>query len=86
MTVPVWNKEKWKEENDLAFMLPLTQDLELGFSKYNWHKGDAYDYDAFYEAANSDMDIFLCVQTGKYYIPSDNELLIYDDCFITYKN
>lgn len=39
---------------------------------------EPYDYKDFYEASgNSNADIFLCVETGKQYIPCENELQEY---------
>jgi len=55
----------------------LASDVELGFSAYKWKKHD-YSNKEFYEASgNSDADIFRCLETGRLYIPGENELFLY---------
>lgn len=55
----------------------ISQDRELGMSKYEWGKYP-YDYEAFYKAANdSQSDLFLCVENGNVYIPGNNELFLW---------
>lgn len=45
-----------------------------------------YRYEAFYKASNkSDADIFKCIENGKFYLPADNELFIYNGKFNKYK-
>lgn len=59
--------------------LHLKSDHNLGFSNYEWGK-IAYSYDDFYAAhgykVNDEYyyDLFLCKETGKTYIPGENEL------------
>ena len=37
---------------------------------------EPYDYDLFYKAADhSSMDVFQCLENGKYYVPCDNGLM-----------
>lgn len=37
---------------------------------------EPYDYDLFYKASgNSSMDVFQCIENGKYYVPCDNGLM-----------
>lgn len=58
----------------------LTSDRELGMSIYDrWKKVD-YSHKAFYEAStDKTCDIFRCVETGKLYVPCENELFIYTE-------
>ena len=36
---------------------------------------EPYDYELFYKAADhSPMDVFQCIENGKYYVPCDNGL------------
>ena len=52
-------------------------DRTLGLSKYAWTEAD-YDYDDFYKTSTyKDCDVFFCVETERYYIPSENALLGY---------
>lgn len=53
---------------------------QLNFHKYEGGKG--WSYKNFYKASgNSTMDIFLCQETGEFYIPGENELFLYlGDC------
>lgn len=45
-----------------------------------------YRYEAFYEAASkNDADIFKCIENGKFYLPADNELFIYNGRFNKYR-
>lgn len=37
-----------------------------------------YDYDEFYRAANSDADIFYCIETKELYVPCGKSLQIFD--------
>lgn len=37
---------------------------------------EPYDYELFYKAASySPMDVFQCIENGKYYVPCDNGLM-----------
>lgn len=37
---------------------------------------EPYDYELFYKASgNSKMDMFQCMENGKYYVPCDNGLM-----------
>lgn len=57
----------------------ISQDRELGMSTYEWSKGEKYNYDKFYEASgNSQADLFLCLENGNVYIPSNNELFLFE--------
>lgn len=45
-----------------------------------------YNYEAFYNTSNkSGADIFKCIENGKFYIPAENELFIYNGKFSEYK-
>lgn len=59
----------------------LRSDRELGFSKYDGAK-HLWSYEDFYKACSENKraqncDIFYCIETGKYYIPGENELFEY---------
>ena len=59
----------------------LRSDRELGFSKYDGAK-HLWSYEDFYKACSANKraqncDIFYCIETGKYYIPGENELFEY---------
>lgn len=54
----------------------LKTDRELGMATYSlpWVK-HTWDYDAFYQVCSEKvMDLFLCEETGRIYIPGANEL------------
>ncbi|HAU84612.1 MAG TPA: hypothetical protein DCW90_03615 [Lachnospiraceae bacterium] len=57
---------------------------EIGYRDFSSHIDSAirlpldkpYDYNLFYKAAeNSPMDVFQCLENGKYYVPCDNGLM-----------
>lgn len=78
---PYRNFNKWEQESSLYTLSRyLSSDREMGMSTYDrWSKVD-YSHKAFYEAAgNKTCDIFRCVENGKLYIPSENELSIYTE-------
>ena len=60
----------------------LYSDQELGMSTYAWRRLP-YNYHEFYEAANivgaRNIDLFLCIENGKTYIPGENELFLIPD-------
>lgn len=69
--------------DNLADIL-LRSDKELGFFDFHYEdKGFLqkfpYSHESFYKAMdNSEMDIFMCVENGKLYIPCEHELFIYE--------
>lgn len=71
-----------KKENRLGLRLPLHCDRSLAcvFSKYD---GGLWNYNEFYEAAGGHdkclADIFHCDETGRDYIPGDNNLWEYNE-------
>lgn len=75
---PVRNFE---EEEFKTITKHLRSDRELGFSKYDGAK-HLWSYEDFYKACSENKraqncDIFYCIETGKYYIPGENELFEY---------
>lgn len=59
-------------------------DKGMGLKEISDHlwaqRGDTetWDYDAFYQASRgSKMDLFLCEQTGRLYLPGENELFVW---------
>lgn len=75
---PVRNFE---EEEFKTITKHLRSDRELGFSKYDGAK-HLWSYEDFYKACSANKraqncDIFYCIETGKYYIPGENELFEY---------
>lgn len=65
-------------------------DKNLGFwcSKYESKYGKPkfeYNYNDFYNACgNKKCDVFKCIENGKYYLPSENELFEYEGSFDKY--
>jgi hypothetical protein len=59
----------------------MSSDFTLGISSYDWNKsGVKYSHSAFYEAAKgSEADIFQCLENGKMYVPTENELFLYKE-------
>ena len=58
---------------------------ELHLSTYHTEDFPKYSYDEFYAVSNApDADIFRCLETGKNYIPGENELFGYEGEFQTY--
>ena len=54
-------------------------DFGLGLSTYDWHKAK-YSYDNFYAAAtDKSCDLFRCEETGRLYVPGENELFGYNE-------
>lgn len=42
-----------------------------------------YTHESFYAASgNSPADVFLCIETGLFYVPATNELFVYDGRFV----
>lgn len=80
----------YREFNDkekamsLKEMTPyLSSDSGLGIAKSNIPYSE-YDYDRedFYSASgNSKCDLFICKENGKIYVPTENELQIYNEKF-----
>ncbi len=62
--------------------IKLRSDFELGFCDQNFFNMEqkfCYSHGEFYIAMNnSEMDIFQCVENGKFYIPGEHELFIYE--------
>ncbi|EOS38956.1 hypothetical protein C808_02273 [Lachnospiraceae bacterium M18-1] len=57
---------------------------ELGMSDYEDGKLP-YSYGSFYEASTAKTaDVFRCIETGKYYLPGEHELLEYVGEFVPY--
>jgi hypothetical protein len=68
-----------KRDGDFnAQMRRMTSERYMGISAYEWGKTD-YSHAKFYEAANSEADVFKCVENGKLYVPCENELFRYDE-------
>lgn len=67
-------------KNDAQYaMRNMCTDNELGISNYAWQRAD-YSHDKFYAASGgSEADIFKCVENGKLYVPSQNELFMYTE-------
>ena len=58
---------------------------ELHLSTYHTEDFPKYSYDEFYAVSNApDADIFRCLETGKNYIPGENELFGYQGEFQPY--
>jgi len=70
----------WKNDAQYA-MRNMRTDFELGLFKGDRpHKRQDYSYDCFYAASgNSDCDIFRCMETGRLYVPGENELFGYKE-------
>ena len=70
-------KLKESEKKDICtFSKHIRSDRELGICDYNvdWKKHN-YSWKDFYSASNdSQLDIFLCVENGKLYVPCEHEL------------
>lgn len=55
----------------------LKSDRALGFSNFLCDC-DVYSHESFYAAMNgSNMDVFYCMETDRYYLPGENELFLY---------
>ena len=69
-----------KTDNAFA-MRNMSSDRGLGLSTYDWKKdGTDYSHKGFYAASgNSDVDIFMCLENGKLYVPHENELFQYKE-------
>ena len=60
---------------DLYKITKHTRTCDIGLSNYG---GDGFDYAEFYEkSTDKEADIFLCEETGKEYIPSQNQLFLF---------
>lgn len=74
--------KKWEKEISLRDLSRyLSSDRELGMSNYDDERSKVdYGIQDFYKAStDKNCDIFRCVETGKLYIPGDNELYIYTE-------
>lgn len=59
------------ESANMCRKLNMTSDRTLNLSTY----ARTYTHEGFYKASsNKDVDLFLCVENGKTYIPCNNEL------------
>lgn len=66
-----------QEERDKAITpnctLGLSSDRELNLTTYS----RTYTHGSFYAASgNSDKDLFVCLETGRVYVPGSNELFL----------
>ena len=53
---------------------------QLGLCTYQDRQKAPYGYDGFYAAStDKDCDIFRCEETGRLYVPGQNELFIYHE-------
>lgn len=60
----------------------------IGLSKYDHDNQKGWSYNEFYNAATSKCDtcdVFYCEETGKYYIPCENELMVWNGDFVRIK-
>lgn len=75
-------KLKESEKKDICtFSKHIRSDRELGICDYNfnWKKHD-YSWKGFYSASNdSQLDIFLCKENGKLYVPCEHELFQFEE-------
>lgn len=75
-------KLKESEKKDICtFSKHIRSDRELGICDYNvdWKKHN-YSWKDFYSASNdSQLDIFLCVENGKLYVPCEHELFRFEE-------
>jgi hypothetical protein len=68
----------WKMDAQFA-MRNMSSDRSLELSNYDWSKTE-YSHAKFFEASgNSECDIFRCLENGKLYVPSENELFRYNE-------
>jgi len=67
----------WKTDAAYA-MRNMSSDRSLAISSYDWGKTD-YSHDKLYAAANSEADIFMCLENGRLYVPCANELFQYTE-------
>lgn len=72
-------KLKESEKKDICtFSKHIRSDRELGICDYNvdWKKHN-YSWKDFYSASNdSQLDIFLCVENGKLYVPCEHDEIV----------
>jgi len=69
-------------KTDAAYaMRNMSSDRGLGLSQYDWKRdGTDYSHKGFYAASgNSDVDIFMCLENGKLYVPHEKELFHYKE-------
>ena len=75
-------KLKESEKKDICtFSKHIRSDRELGICDYDvdWKKHD-YSWKDFYSASNdSQLDIFLCKENGKLYVPCEHELFQFEE-------
>lgn len=75
-------KLKESEKKDICtFSKYIRSDRELGICDYNvdWKKHN-YSWKDFYSASNdSQLDIFLCAENGKLYVPCEHELFQFEE-------
>ncbi|MBP5718630.1 MAG: hypothetical protein J6X53_06595, partial [Abditibacteriota bacterium] len=66
-----------QEDDFSAISKKISSDREMGVSTYDWAKRP-WSHDAFYQASGGvTADVFRCLETGKLYIPGENELFEY---------
>lgn len=64
------------EKKDICtFSKHIKSDTELGMCDYEvyWKKCN-YSWKKFYEASCSCLDVFRCIENGKFYVPCEHEL------------
>lgn len=76
---PVRKLKESEMKNIRIFSKHIRSDRELGMCNYDWKKCD-YNWNSFYEASNnSQLDIFICEENGKLYVPCENELFQFEE-------
>ena len=78
---PVRNLKESERRDIHTFSKHIRSDRELGMCNYDveWKKHE-YSHKGFYDASNnSQMDIFLCVDNGKLYVPCSHELFQFEE-------
>lgn len=78
---PVRKLKESEKKNICIFSKHIRSDRELGICDYkvDWKKHN-YSWKDFYSASNdSQLDVFLCTENGKLYVPCEHELFQFEE-------
>ena len=80
--IPERQFEPAGKHHSLIHVSRLRLDVELGFCKkgYAYPSKFNYSHEGFYAAStDKKCDIFRCVENGRLYVPSENDLQLYEE-------
>jgi len=74
------NDSRTRKMDMQYLMRNMRSDRTLGITSYDWGRCGFYSHSDFYtKSGGSEVDIFLCVENNKLYVPTESELFQYTE-------